>query len=463
LGTKICYAQGMKVLVYSPGSVHIQELYLFCADLQLEMDVCTDTDSAWNLFEMESYSAMIIVAENTDMSGFLLIERIRSNPRQFMIPILFLNESEDWEILSKLANFDITEIFSWEERNKMRNCLESHIMHKRMLWGVSGRILCLEQECHRYSPPSQTLWGNAAALGFEVGAFYKSSEIIQQIQVGNWDLLLVDASQIKSELWDALMSMIHQIRTMDGDERNTPVLALCDSNSSEQRSELMRLGSGDFLSTPLVRAELASRLSVHLRLRKLLTQVELQKEELHRLAMTDPLTGLLNRHSLGQRFESLLQRVKQDCKPLSLLLLDLDFFKKINDQHGHDAGDHVLRKTSALLLDMAPKGQEAYRLGGEEFLLIWPEMDCEQALEQADTLRRSLEILCPLGLQVTGSFGLVTKSPWDDLDFDALFALADQGAYEAKSRGRNQVVALQTECSYPPVPQESESRPQPES
>jgi diguanylate cyclase (GGDEF)-like protein len=159
-------------------------------------------------------------------------------------------------------------------------------------------------------------------------------------------------------------------------------------------------------------------------------------------AIIDPLTGLLNRLALERRIPELAQQAAYTGEPVGAILGDIDHFKDVNDTFGHVAGDGVLRDLSAVLRDNLRAFDLAYRVGGEEFLVLLPGADLAQAAEVGENLRRAVET-APLGdgRQVTMSFGIAASRPGEGFDYDAVFAAADTALYVAKRSGRNRVCA----------------------
>ncbi|MDF0751382.1 diguanylate cyclase [Marinobacter sp. 71-i] len=179
------------------------------------------------------------------------------------------------------------------------------------------------------------------------------------------------------------------------------------------------------------------------------------EDELSELATRDPLTGLLNRREMTRLLEEEIARAKRYDRELALLWIDFDHFKAINDEHGHAAGDSVLKAASALLADSVRSVDVIGRFGGEEFVILLPEMDRPEAWETAERLRRLVsETPHPLGggktVCLTISIG-VSVFPDHGNDPYALCAAADRAMYQAKANGRNQVVlaALAEEAHNP--------------
>ncbi|MBF0255651.1 MAG: diguanylate cyclase [Gammaproteobacteria bacterium] len=160
--------------------------------------------------------------------------------------------------------------------------------------------------------------------------------------------------------------------------------------------------------------------------------------ELERLSVTDKLTGLYNRIRLDQAFEEELQRARRSQPPFSIILVDVDFFKRVNDVHGHQRGDQVLQTFAQLLLKHTRQIDLVGRWGGEEFLIICPHTDLSGARNLAENLRLQVEqLIFPAGLRLTASFGVASFSEGDSAS--SMTARADSALYRAKEGGRNQV------------------------
>lgn len=169
-------------------------------------------------------------------------------------------------------------------------------------------------------------------------------------------------------------------------------------------------------------------------------------KELVRLAATDPLTGVLNRRSLMQRGSCELDRARRYRRPLTLLMIDADHFKRVNDTFGHDGGDAVLIALTKALAQGLRASDILGRIGGEEFAVLLPETGLEEAELLANRLRARID---HLAVETKSGIAALTISvgvagiAHDTIDLAPIFALADQALYEAKEHGRNRVVAAQ--------------------
>lgn len=171
------------------------------------------------------------------------------------------------------------------------------------------------------------------------------------------------------------------------------------------------------------------------------------KKELEIAALTDPLTGLLNRRALYEFMNHEVKRVKRNNKPFSIVLCDIDNFKKINDSYGHDCGDYILRETGKLLRKNLREIDRVGRWGGEEFLILLPETQLKDAINVAEKLRliissHRFEYTPELTLTITITFGVSCFRPGSSLN--NCLKNADQALYLGKSSGKNKVVTVDT-------------------
>lgn len=213
-------------------------------------------------------------------------------------------------------------------------------------------------------------------------------------------------------------------------------------------------GADDYITKPCNPLELKVRLRAGRRVVELQEQLVRAREALRYEAMRDPLTGMLNRRSVLEALEQELARHRRTAEPLSLLALDLDHFKSVNDRFGHATGDAVLVATA----DCLARGVRAYdhvgRIGGEEFLIVLPGCSSSNALRVAERIRRAMHetaIDIPGGrLSVTTSIGVSGLPDLEPSDGKALIAAADAALYESKRLGRDRAtLATRRESAVP--------------
>jgi two-component system, cell cycle response regulator len=179
------------------------------------------------------------------------------------------------------------------------------------------------------------------------------------------------------------------------------------------------------------------------KLREMTESLSARSETLEHAALTDGLTGVQNRRYFDDALNEYLNEFRRIGRPIGLMLLDLDHFKQVNDTHGHDVGDEVLRLVAKTLKDMTRFHDVVARLGGEEFAVVAPNMDADHLAKLAERIRRAIAaqvmVLGNVRLRVTASVGL---SVWDGREgAEEIFRRADKNLYEAKRTGRNRVCA----------------------
>lgn len=176
--------------------------------------------------------------------------------------------------------------------------------------------------------------------------------------------------------------------------------------------------------------------------------LEQANEKLQYSASHDPLTGLNNRLNLEHELESLISHYRENRIPFAVLMLDIDWFKKVNDNYGHDMGDFVLKELATLIRGAIRSEDSAYRAGGEEFVIILNRISQAQAIEKAEALRYSIEehsfVLGEIELKITISGGLYHPKWLEATTLHEVLKLSDNALYEAKHLGRNRIVAAQT-------------------
>jgi diguanylate cyclase (GGDEF)-like protein len=228
-------------------------------------------------------------------------------------------------------------------------------------------------------------------------------------------------------------------------EPYTYILLLTSKNTKTETVEGLEAGADDYIVKPFDQHELQVRLRAGKRIIDLQMDLLRAREELRERANKDLLTMLPNRAAIGNVLEQEISRCHRDRRSVGVILLDIDHFKKINDTYGHFAGDTVLKQTAACLRHNMRPYDQVGRYGGEEFLVVLPNCELEQAANQAERLRHRLcstPILAEGSeLHVSASFG-VTVSDWSGRNPDLFVRVADEALYRAKKNGRNQVCSL---------------------
>lgn len=224
---------------------------------------------------------------------------------------------------------------------------------------------------------------------------------------------------------------------------DVPFLVLTAVRDPARRARLLQDGASDTITKPFHTADLIARLALHLKL--LCAQRELTEKnlELERLSRTDPLTGLANRRELNRVLDVEFKRSRRYGLSFAVAIADIDFFKSVNDEHGHPVGDLVLKRVADSMREIVRETDCGGRFGGEEFLAILGTNDDEGARVFAERWRRAVEgIKVELDggetVTVTISIGIAS---WDPkyLSTQPMIEMADAALYRAKESGRNRV------------------------
>ncbi len=228
---------------------------------------------------------------------------------------------------------------------------------------------------------------------------------------------------------------------------DVPVIMLTSADDQDKKVDLLERGAADYITKPFHEGELLARVRIHVRMRALQYELKTANDKLYELSCTDGLTGIFNRRHLDRVLEAEVSRHNRYGLPLGVILVDVDHFKRINDQFGHVAGDGVLRTISATLKQLVRRADIVARYGGEELCVVLASTGASGAQILADRLRAAvaaLEHQAPDGARIkaTASFGIATLEDKDDkVDVATFLDRADQALYAAKHGGRDRVVA----------------------
>ncbi|ESZ51881.1 PleD family two-component system response regulator [Mesorhizobium sp. RSR565B] len=241
------------------------------------------------------------------------------------------------------------------------------------------------------------------------------------------------------------LRLCSQFRSLDR-TRFLPIILIADGGEEGRIIRGLELGINDYLMRPIDQQELTARLRTQVRRKRYNDQLRASVTQTIEMAVTDALTGLHNRRYLDSHLQTLFDRAVARRRPLSVMITDLDRFKTVNDSHGHDGGDDVLREFARRLRKNVRGIDLACRFGGEEFVVVMPDTDGTVAEKVAERIRAEIAQLPfaigPDGkaIEVTVSVGVSSVLKGADT-VAALMKRADVALYEAKSGGRNRVVA----------------------
>jgi two-component system cell cycle response regulator len=424
----------MKVLIVEPsrfsGTVITQTLQSH----GLFADCVSTGEEARTQIDQEEYQ-VICIAETIgldDLGSVCSYLRVKSDTE--LTPIIVLTSSDESDTESYMA-LGVTEIFDTKEVRLLGHHIEKMCGKFIDATHSAGKILFVEDS----RTAAKIVINQLTKDNHQITHFTTAEEAIDDYEHGRYDLVLTDVVLLGKI--DGIELVRHIRENEDTDMIPVSILAMSGYTDPTRTLSLLQAGANDYVPKPIIGEELRARVNNLILNQHLLRRLQVQQERLEQLAMTDQLTGLFNRHYLQHVVQKTISSAIRHDIDLCLMVIDVDHFKKVNDEHGHTIGDVVLTHISGLLSTTARNEDIVARYGGEEFVIVLDHCSLDAALEKAEFLRTGIEQLRPEDLTVTASFGVTQYRKEDGEDFNSFFARADVAVYRAKSRGRNCVVA----------------------
>ena len=294
--------------------------------------------------------------------------------------------------------------------------------------------------------PVNGLTANAPQIGSLIEFIMLSFALSDRIQTLQKNLLQSEKEiNLQHQKMEHELENLVNTRTQELRYANHEMI-MAYSSVEHQRAQAIEAGQQAERSKMQTEVALERLNDSHNALSKLMLELKFANDQLQIFANTDGLTKVYNRAFFDKSSEEELRRVQRTKVPLSLIILDIDFFKKINDTYGHPGGDACLRAmANTLTLKIQRVGDILARFGGEEFVILLPDCNLQNAVTMAETLRKDVEkIIVPFegqSIQFTASFGVACGLPEDTFTIVNLLASADKALYQAKGSGRNCVIS----------------------
>lgn len=424
---EICF---VNILIVEPSKIFQLSLEGVFKEYATSIFVCTSGSRALEIYENSPIDLICLSFYLSDIDGLELVSQIRELKFGETVPILMITSKESQDAIATSLHGGVTEIFRKNKLSEIEKYLKIYAEHARQQAHLSGNILVIDRD------PSQVrdiiTYFQDTKLKFI--HFNNAEDATEMARAAEFDLV------ITSVVLHGRMSglaLIREIRDINDTMYRVPILAISAIAHVSQKIELLRAGANDYIQKPILHEELRVRVKNLLHNKKLFDTVEHQRQQMAELAIRDQLTGLHNRHYLIDIIDKTLQEAYRYNYPISLLVIDIDHFKKVNDTYGHSTGDLVLKGLADLLLKTFRGTDTPIRLGGEEFVVLLPHCTSEDAITRAQSLRLEIEELCPGGIQITASVG-ISEIPSDTaFTYEQLFTAADEAVYAAKASGRN--------------------------
>jgi two-component system cell cycle response regulator len=395
------------------------------------------------------------------MDGFEVCRRIKSDPRIAHVPVVMvtaLDQSSDRvagldagadDFLTKPV--DDAALFA-RVRSLVRLKLMTDELRMRESTGQSMGLLDPADNLLDASPQGRILviedrletvawFVSALTLQHEVTSVDTFEEALVRVRGGDPDLVVVSLGM---RGFDGLR-LCSQLRSLP-EGRNVPILVVVSDGDRRKLTQALEMGVNDYLTRPVDKNELVARVCTQLRKKRYADRLRHNVQLSLEMAITDQLTGLHNRRYMSRHLDNLVAGAQKNGKPIAFVIMDIDYFKAVNDTYGHDIGDEVLKEFASRIAANVRGIDLACRYGGEEFVVVMPDTDVDFAYSVSERLRHSIETTpfrisrAPNALNLTISIGIAGLEGAHD-SADALLHRADQALYSAKKTGRNKVVA----------------------
>lgn len=424
--------------------------------------VITATSGAEALEKIESDNPDIVLLDvmMPEMDGFEVCKRIKSNPAFAHIPVVMVTALTDTadrvrgleagadDFLSKPIN-DLAlmsrvrslvrlkmALDEWRVRENTANQLgviesESNVMAEPV---TEANVLIIEDKEFERRKIVETL----EADNHHITSVDTGIQAMGEIAANNYDVIIVSLT-LAGE--DGLRLVSH-LRTNER-VRLIPVIMIGESNDIQRIAHGLEIGAHDYIMRPIDKNELIARARTQIRRKRFQDRLRTSYDISLSMALTDGLTGLYNRRYLDVHLEKLIKKNKDASKDLAVLILDIDHFKAVNDTHGHNVGDQVLKVFADRLKNQTRSFDLVARMGGEEFVVVLTEIHNDRAYFIAERLRQSIAgnpVNCSAEggkLDITTSIGATIVKPDENLSPEDVLKRADECLYQAKESGRN--------------------------
>jgi len=395
------------------------------------------------------------------MDGFETCRRLKANPATHHVPVIMvtaLDQTADRvkgleagadDFLTKPVNdlALITRVRSLVRLKMVQDELRMRAVTSREIGmrdplteavaesGLNGRILVVDDRASSHERIVQALRNQ-----HQVEVESRPQEALFKAAENDYDLVMISLGLSE---FDPLR-LCSQIRSLDR-TRGLPILVVAEPEDEARLLRSLDIGANDYLVRPIDRNEMAARVRTQIRKKRYTERLRDNVQQSMEMAITDGLTGLHNRRYMESHLGTLVDQASMRGKPLAVLVLDIDYFKAVNDTWGHDAGDEVLREFAQRLRKSVRGIDLVCRLGGEEFVVVMPDTDAGVASIVAERIRNRVASdpfaihKGARAIDVTVSIGMAQRQA-SDTDADAILKRADQALYRAKRDGRNRVV-----------------------
>lgn len=419
----------LKVLHIETNHLFINSIRDMLESIKIQYFCAISLEAVHAILEEESIDLIVTALELPGISGEELIENLNNSGYQD-IPILILTASDNLDTRKRLFQLGIIDYLIKDTLavERLKRYIQTFIVESEYSHLLSNLNIAVVDDSLLTLHIVKQIFDMQGVKN--VDYFSDPQEFIETHRI--YDIYVIDLVLPGMSGED----LVYQLR-----KRNDHSLIILISAISNYKtiSHLLMSGADDYIMKPFDGHIFMARIRGHLRSYKLMQELTDKNELLETLAVTDGLTQLYNRQHLMHRLDEEINRAQRYENPLSILLLDIDDFKQVNDHYGHLIGDEVLVRVAQIIQSSTRQCDLVGRYGGEEFLVILPETDFDEAFIVGEKIRTSIEKehYHNGDFNVTISGGIASNA---FIKKSRMIQVADSKLYEAKAKGKNQII-----------------------
>ncbi len=392
---------------------------------------CSTGQQALKKIEEQHFDLVCAAYHLADMNGEVFCQQLRTSKNCQNARVILFTAEDNQELLKKALLVGATDIYSKDQIVQFETYIKR--LSSDTVKNIIGQVLLIEDS------PSQLLWVESQLInhGLEVDSFSNAEQAIQAFNEKSYDLVITD---IVLEGAMSGLSLVREIRRNPTEKGLTPIFAMSAYHDVSRRIELYHVGINDYMTKPIIAEEFIYRVNNLIQNQRIVNQLTADRKHLKSIALLDAVTGLYNRNAFDQFAPKELAQAERNNTPISLALLDIDYFKQVNDKYGHEMGDRVLADVGLWLINTLRKGDMVFRWGGEEFVLLLSNCPPGVAKDVMEKQRNRFNKRQFAGIHITTSMGISgVDNKEQHKALKQLFNEADEAVYKAKSAGRNRV------------------------